>query len=121
MVFLDQLESGPSFLPATVKAFDDVYSLSKTENAEIKLRFLQIALNSGPEYAEQAAGAVPSAAGCSYRLTRRRMGEGQRKNEVLPPYLSGPEREETGTSKEDFLGTRGLLRGQSRLTVCDHH
>jgi len=33
-----------------------LYSIDKSDNAEIKLRFYQIALKSGPDYAEEAAG-----------------------------------------------------------------
>lgn len=61
-VFLDKLGEGAVFRPATVRAMDELYSLDKQENAEIKLRFYKIALKSGPEYADSAASGCT---GCS--------------------------------------------------------
>lgn len=54
-MFLDDLGARAAFRPATVRALDELYSLNKSESAEIKLRFYKIALSSGPEYADSAA------------------------------------------------------------------
>jgi leukotriene-A4 hydrolase len=55
-VFLDKLGVDEAYRPSTVEGLDKLYSLNKSDNAEIKLRFFKIALQSGPEYAQQAAG-----------------------------------------------------------------
>lgn len=60
VVFLEKLESLDPFKPDLVAALDKLYGLSKTDNSEIKLRFYEIALNAGPEYAEEAAGEIPA-------------------------------------------------------------
>lgn len=39
-----------------MKLLETTYGIDKVENAEIKLRFYQIALKAGPEYAEKAGG-----------------------------------------------------------------
>jgi len=39
-----------------IASLDKLYAIDKSDNAEIKLRFYQIALKSGPEYAKDAAG-----------------------------------------------------------------
>lgn len=41
---------------------DKLYSLDKSENAEIKLRFYKIALKAGPEYCDSAASEHPTTA-----------------------------------------------------------
>lgn len=61
-VFLDALDLKPNFSPKTVSALGKIYGFDKTENAEIRNRFYRIALKSGPEFAEQAAGE------CFFRL-----------------------------------------------------
>lgn len=52
---LDRLESYPAFSPKAVSALDNAYSLSSTGNAEIALRFFEIALKSSADYAQKAA------------------------------------------------------------------
>lgn len=70
-VFLDKLgEAAGSFTPAAAKALDQAYTLNNQDNAEIKLRFYKIALKSGPEYAESAAGESHFACRLSLALTR---------------------------------------------------
>lgn len=56
VVFLEKVESYDAFPAEHVASLEKLYSLDKSDNAEIKLRFYQIALKSGPEYAEKAAG-----------------------------------------------------------------
>jgi hypothetical protein len=56
VVFLEKVHSLPKLPPAAVAHLDQTYSLDKSENAEIKLRLYEIALESGPEYADKAAG-----------------------------------------------------------------
>ncbi len=57
IVFLESLQNLTSPLPAaTVKRLDEVYRLDESRNAELKLRFYGIALASGSDYAEKAAG-----------------------------------------------------------------
>lgn len=55
-MFLDALDVKPDFSPKVVAALGKTYGFDRTENAEIRNRFYRIALKSGPEYAEQAAG-----------------------------------------------------------------
>jgi len=50
------VESLDAMPPSHVSLLEKTYGVDKTENSEIKLRFYQIALKSGPEYAEKAAG-----------------------------------------------------------------
>lgn len=54
-VFLDKLGEYSALRSPTVRALDELYSLDKSDNAEIKLRFYKIALTSGPEYCDSAA------------------------------------------------------------------
>ena len=56
VVLLDQLEILPAFSPELVAKMDKSYGFGENDNAEIRLRFYQVALKSGPEYAESAAG-----------------------------------------------------------------
>lgn len=56
VVFLEKVESLHAFPVDHVAALDKLYAIDKSDNAEIKLRFYQIALKSGPEYAKEAAG-----------------------------------------------------------------
>ncbi|WWC90899.1 leukotriene A-4 hydrolase/aminopeptidase [Kwoniella dendrophila CBS 6074] len=58
VVFLDKLESYENLPPKVVAALDKLYGLGSTGNAEIGLRFFEVALKSGPEYAESAAAWV---------------------------------------------------------------
>lgn len=60
VIMLDRLETYPPFSPKAVSALDKVYSLSSTGNAEIALRFFEIALKSSADYAEKAAEWVVS-------------------------------------------------------------
>ncbi|WWC71745.1 leukotriene A-4 hydrolase/aminopeptidase [Kwoniella pini CBS 10737] len=55
VVFLDKLETYDTLPPKVVASLDKLYGLGSTGNAEIALRFYEIALKSGPEYAESAA------------------------------------------------------------------
>ncbi|WWD02391.1 leukotriene A-4 hydrolase/aminopeptidase [Kwoniella europaea PYCC6329] len=59
VVFLDKLETYDTLPPKVVAALDKLYGLGSTGNAEIGLRFFEVALKSGPEYAESAAGEIP--------------------------------------------------------------
>lgn len=54
VVFLEKVETS-SIPPVAVKKLDEVYKLSHAGNAETSLRFFEIALASGKEYAPQAA------------------------------------------------------------------
>jgi len=56
VVFLEKVESFKPFPKEHVASLEKLYALDKSDNAEIKLRFFQIALKSGPEFAEKAAG-----------------------------------------------------------------
>jgi leukotriene-A4 hydrolase len=57
IVFLETLQDLSPSLPANLVAhLDEVYGVDKSKNAEIKLRFYGLALKSGDEYAEKAAG-----------------------------------------------------------------
>lgn len=76
MVFLEKVESYDAFPPEHVAALEKLYSLDKSDNAEIKLRFYQIALKSGPEYAEKAAGGFPIGCGCRPRRVCEVEGSG---------------------------------------------
>ncbi|NXD32286.1 LKHA4 aminopeptidase, partial [Spelaeornis formosus] len=58
VVFLEKVESYHALPADHVAALDKLYGIDKSDNAEIKLRFYQIALKSGPEYAKQAAAWV---------------------------------------------------------------
>ncbi|WVQ82071.1 leukotriene A-4 hydrolase/aminopeptidase [Cryptococcus sp. DSM 104549] len=58
VVFLDKLEAAGTFSPKAVAALDKAYGFGSTGNAEIGLRFFEIALKSGPEYADSAAAWV---------------------------------------------------------------
>ncbi|KAK8854951.1 leukotriene A-4 hydrolase/aminopeptidase [Kwoniella newhampshirensis] len=60
VVFLDKLQTYETFPVKTVAVLGDVYGFAKTGSAEIRLRFYELALKSGPEYAEDAAGWVIS-------------------------------------------------------------
>jgi hypothetical protein len=80
-VFLDKLGEGEAFRPNTAAALDKVYSLNQSENAEIKLRFFKIALQSGPEYAQEAAGEL-------YQLASDRAGAGCRLDRLAINLIS---------------------------------
>jgi leukotriene-A4 hydrolase len=56
-VFLDNLEAYAPYTPRAITTLDETYGIHKTDNAEIRLRFYRVALKSGKEYAEDAAGA----------------------------------------------------------------
>ncbi|WWC63102.1 leukotriene A-4 hydrolase/aminopeptidase [Kwoniella dejecticola CBS 10117] len=58
VVFLDKLETYETLPPKVVASLDKLYGLGSTGNAEIGLRFFEVALKSGPEYAEAAAAWV---------------------------------------------------------------
>ncbi|KAL0249760.1 leukotriene A-4 hydrolase/aminopeptidase [Cryptococcus tetragattii IND107] len=55
VIMLDRLETYPALSPKAVSALDNAYSLSSTGNAEIALRFFEIALKSSADYAQKAA------------------------------------------------------------------
>ncbi|WWD18897.1 leukotriene A-4 hydrolase/aminopeptidase [Kwoniella shandongensis] len=55
VVFLDKLETYETLPHKAVEALDETYGFGKTGSAEIRLRFYEIALKSGPKYAEDAA------------------------------------------------------------------
>ncbi|ORX38697.1 peptidase family M1-domain-containing protein [Kockovaella imperatae] len=55
VVFLDKLDAQPVFPASLISLLDNTYGFGKNDNAEVRLRFYQIALKSGPEYAEDAA------------------------------------------------------------------
>lgn len=62
-VMLDHLyELGPKFQAEVPQKLDELYGFNKTQNAEIKLRFFKVALQSSPEYCESAAGKPPRVA-----------------------------------------------------------
>lgn len=86
-VFLDKLGEDKPYLPATVQTLDKLYSLDKSENSEIKLRFFKIALQSGPEYAQHAAGMWLKVAPSKWRIgdvcLTLRLGHYQGSHEVL--------------------------------------
>ncbi|WVO17684.1 leukotriene A-4 hydrolase/aminopeptidase [Cryptococcus depauperatus] len=58
VVFLDRLKAFPAFSPSGVSTLDKAYGFGTSGNAEIGLRFFEIALKSGSEYAEKAAAWV---------------------------------------------------------------
>ncbi|ORY35363.1 peptidase family M1-domain-containing protein [Naematelia encephala] len=58
VVFLDKLEATPALPPKLIALLDETYGVHEKDNAEIRLRFYQVALKSGPEYADKAAAWV---------------------------------------------------------------
>jgi leukotriene-A4 hydrolase len=59
-VFLDALDTKPTFSPAAIHVLGKTYKFDSSDNAEIRNRFYRIALRSGPEYAKAAASEFPS-------------------------------------------------------------
>ncbi|ODN78985.1 leukotriene A-4 hydrolase/aminopeptidase [Cryptococcus amylolentus CBS 6039] len=55
IVLLDKLETYPSFPKSAIKKLDSAYAFGTSGNAEIRLRFYENALKTGPEYAVDAS------------------------------------------------------------------
>ncbi|KAK4685307.1 leukotriene-A4 hydrolase, partial [Tremellales sp. Uapishka_1] len=55
VVFIEKLDTYEAFPPRLVAALEKLYQFNGSFNTEIKLRFLEVALKSGPEYAQDAA------------------------------------------------------------------
>jgi hypothetical protein len=71
-VFLEKLET-LKIPTAAVKKLDELYQLSHAGNAETSLRFFEIALASGKEYAPQAAVWVQDSESVVSHLLHRRI------------------------------------------------
>ena len=110
VVFLDKVESFDPLPSGHVEFLERTYGIDKTENAEIKLRFYQIALKSGPRYAEKAAGESR----VLLLANLDSLGDKQGADEVLPPNIQATEQAGSRVGQEDLPGTCCILRGSSK-------
>ena len=87
VAFLDKLEAFPAMPPSHVKLLDKTYGFGSNDNAEIALRFFQVALKAGPEYVDQAAGELPYPGPSRQLAELVSLGHQQGQDEVLSTHL----------------------------------